>query len=188
MNATLTERMTLAAFRELPDDPEVDRMLLRGRLVEQPRLYHTKWHGKAAAAVAGILGQWRCSLPEAAGDVFAGDVGCDLPEINTAVGIDVAYFSDEVLKSQPPEASYLIGPPVLAVEILSPSDMIETIRDKVRDYLAAGVRLVWVIDPEFHTVTVHRPDARTELFAEGQEVSGDPHLPGLRFLVDELFE
>ena len=48
----------------------------------------------------------------------------------SGVGIDIAYVSAEVAARQP-DAAYFDGPPVLAVEILSPSDTQESIDEKV---------------------------------------------------------
>jgi Uma2 family endonuclease len=71
---------------------------------------------------------------------------------------------------------------------LSPSDSTEGIREKVLVYLAAGVALVWIVDPYFHTVTVHRPGARPEMFNDEETLSGGAALPGLEIAVAELFE
>jgi Uma2 family endonuclease len=76
---------------------------------------------------------------------------------------------------------------VLAVEILSPTDTQEEIHEKIDEYLAAGVALVWVIDPADRTVRVYRPDARPQLFNDEQELTGEPHLPGFRAPVARLF-
>ena len=48
------------------------------------------------------------------------------------------------------------GAPVLVVEILSPNDVQEQIDEKIDEYLAAGVLLVWVIDPHDRTVLIYR--------------------------------
>ena len=77
---------------------------------------------------------------------------------------------------------------MLAVEILSPNDTVEQIAEKVDEYLSAGVPLVWLIDPHFRTITVHRPDTPPELFNAGQTISADPHLPGFHAAVREVFE
>ena len=77
---------------------------------------------------------------------------------------------------------------MLAVEILSPSDKHEEIVERVREYLEAGVPLVWIVDPDFHTVLVHRPDGEPQLYNVRQELSGEPHLPGFRIPVARIFE
>jgi Uma2 family endonuclease len=78
--------------------------------------------------------------------------------------------------------------PTLAVEILSPNDTVEEIDEKLALCRRAGVALVWVIDPYVQTVTVHTTDNRPTLFNIDQELSAEPHLPGLRIAVSRLFE
>jgi Uma2 family endonuclease len=85
-----------------------------------------------------------------------------------------------------PAAPFYEGPPILAIEILSPSDKIGDIADKVATYLEAGT-VVWVVDPDFRRVSVHKPGRIVETFNETQELSGEPELPGFRVLVGELF-
>jgi hypothetical protein len=54
--------------------------------------------------------------------------------------------------------------------------------------VAAGVRQVWAADPEFRTVTVHRPDGSEPMFfTESEEIIGDPDLDGFRCRVGRLF-
>jgi Uma2 family endonuclease len=77
---------------------------------------------------------------------------------------------------------------VIAVEVLSPSEKVEEVAEKIWEYLNAGVAQVWVADPNFDTVTVHRPDMEPALFNRHQELMGEPDLPGFRVLVAELFE
>jgi Uma2 family endonuclease len=76
----------------------------------------------------------------------------------------------------------------LVVEILSPSDTVEEIAEKVDSYRNAGVPHVWVVDPYFKTVTVHRPEAEPMMFNVTQEISAEPQLPGFRTLVARLFD
>jgi Uma2 family endonuclease len=89
---------------------------------------------------------------------------------------------------QSEETSLLDGPPLLAVEILSPSDRQEEIDEKVEEYLAAGVALVWVVNPRLRAVTVFRGDAEPEMFNVRQDLSAGPHLPGFRVAVEDLFQ
>lgn len=188
MSTVLTNRMTLAEFHALPDDPAVDRELLFGELVERPVTKRNRWHARAETRIASILDQWCRSQSPPPGEVFSGEAGYDLPEIDTGVGIDVAFFSQDVLDAQDEESPYLVGPPVLAVEILSPSDTVEDMHRKVKAYLQAGVKVVWIVDPYDRTVTVYRPQTPPTMFAEGQDLNDDPNLPGLTVSIDEVFE
>ena len=95
--------------------------------------------------------------------------------------------SAEVMIRQTNETTLIDGVPILAVEILSPSDVIEDVNEKIDAYLEAGVAVVWIVDPYFRTVKVHRPDAEPELFNVRQELTAEPHLPGFRVPVSRLF-
>ena len=68
----------------------------------------------------------------------------------------------------------------------SPRLMMEDKGEKVRLYLEAGT-VVWVIDPDFRRVSVHRPGRPVETLHETQELSGEPELPGFRVRVADLF-
>jgi Uma2 family endonuclease len=84
--------------------------------------------------------------------------------------------------------AFIDEPPVLVVEILSPSDTIEDVADKVREYLEAQVALVWEVNPYQQTVAVYRPYGPPELFSVGHDLTAEPHLPGFRIPGAEVFE
>lgn len=77
--------------------------------------------------------------------------------------------------------------PDLAVEVTSPSNSWSAIQDKVGDFLAAGARLVWVIDPPTRTATVYRPDAAAGRLAGEDEIIEGDVLPQLRIPLPALF-
>jgi Uma2 family endonuclease len=106
---------------------------------------------------------------------------------DSTVGIDVAYVSAELAVATPERARFVEGVPILAVEILSPSDKQEEILEKVGLYLEVGIALVWIVEPYFQTVTVHRPNSKPEMFNTDDELVGDPHLKGFRVRVADFF-
>jgi len=63
--------------------------------------------------------------------------------------------------------------PDLAVEVISPNDLFEAVSIKVREYLAAGVRLVWVIDTATQMVYVYPHDRRGEILTQEDDLSGE---------------
>jgi len=74
------------------------------------------------------------------------------------------------------------------VEIVSPSNTKKELRAKIKEYFAAGVRTVWVVDPEDHSVTVlTSPDEGRTLY-QSAELTGGDVLPGFNCKVSELFE
>ena len=103
------------------------------------------------------------------------------------VGPDVAYASAELVSATGRVPTYYDGPPVLAVEVVSPSDKHEDIVEKIGLYLAAGV-VVWMIDPDLQTVQVCRPGHLPEMFNASHELAADPYLPGFRVAVAAVFE
>lgn len=101
---------------------------------------------------------------------------------------DVAFVSharaEETLRGGP----YFEGAPDLAVEILSPSNTKQEMARKVGEYLDAGGRAVWVIDPRRGCVTVHLTDRVSRRLSRGAVLDGAPVLPGFRLAVREIFE
>ena len=184
--ATQTSLLTLEQMLALPDNG-TERELFRGELYEKPVTRRNRRHSTVESLVVHFLTNWLFTQPEPRGDVVSGEAGFRLQrDPDTGVGIDVAYVSAEVA-ARDPEAAYFEGAPVLAVEILSPSDTQEVIDEKVALYLKTGVALVWVINPRFRTVIVHRPGAEPELFNASHELTAEPHLPGFRVPVARLF-
>jgi Uma2 family endonuclease len=171
----------------LPDDG-VDRDLIRGEIRENPMTQRSLRHTRAMACVTFVLKTWRSQQPPPRGEVLTGEVGFRIRrDPDTTVGIDVAYISPELASKAPQDIRVIDGLPTLAVEILSPSNTWQEVTDKLRDYLDAGVPLVWVLDPVFRTAMVYRPEAEPELFNFRQELSAEPHLPGFRVTVAQLF-
>jgi Uma2 family endonuclease len=86
-----------------------------------------------------------------------------------------------------PEGHIRIAPD-LAVEVVSPNDLVYEIDEKVEEFLAAGVPLVWVVNPETRTVQVHRPTGPGVILRAGDELTGEDVLPGFRCRVADLFQ
>jgi Uma2 family endonuclease len=179
--------MTLEEMLALPE-VDVDRELFEGRLVERPMTLRNRWHSGAEARLARLLCEWLETLPEPRGQIHSGEAGFRIRRNpDTSVGIDVAYVSAEVIAATPETSPYFEGPPILAVEILSPSNLHGEMVEKIRAYLDAGVALVWLVDPYFRTVIVYRPDVPPQMFNVQQELSGEPHLPGFKTAVTRIF-
>jgi Uma2 family endonuclease len=185
--ATAGTLMTTEELLALPVDG-VERWLIRGELREKPMTVRNRFHSRALVLVGQCLLNWLDKQPEPRGQVLGGEAGVRLRRTpDSTVGVDVVYVSAETVAQQTDDTTLIDGVPVLAVEILSPSDTQEEIHEKVGEYLRVGVRIVWVMDPADRTVRVYGPDAGPQLFNEFQELTGDPHLPGFRAPVARLF-
>ena len=77
--------------------------------------------------------------------------------------------------------------PDLAVEVLSPNDLAKELNEKLEDYRRAGVKLIWVIDPELRILDIHHPDGTSRRLHEGDEITGEDVIPGFRCLVSAFF-
>jgi len=179
--------LTTEDLLAIPDDG-MHRELIRGQLKEAPMTKRNRFHAYAEARIARFLDEWIDTQSEPRGQVYSGEVGSILRrDPDSTVGIDVAYFSADVVARQTEATTLMEGAPVLAVEVLSPSDKQEDIHDKVVEYLNTGVQLVWLVDPGFQTVQVHRPDCEPESFNRNQTLTGMDILLGLEIAVAEIF-
>lgn len=77
--------------------------------------------------------------------------------------------------------------PNLAVEVNSPSNTLDEIGDKNRDYFFAGVQQVWVIQPRHRHVYVYDAPDKVSMLSEKQELDGGTILPGFRLPLVTLF-
>ena len=188
MSTATPALMTVEDLDALPDKDGIDRELIRGELRERPMTRRNRFHTLVEAQVARLVGNWLADQPKPRGAVASGEVGCIMRrDPDTSFGIDAAYFSQEVVNRQSDETQMFEGTPVLAVEVLSPLDK-HVDGEKVREYLDCGVSVVWVIDPDFRTVQVHRRDNSPEMFNQTMSLSGGSDLPGFEGPVAELFE
>ena len=77
--------------------------------------------------------------------------------------------------------------PDVAVEIKSPDDTINEMRDTAAYYLANGSRLVWLVYPNYRLIEVYRPDTDVEILGEEEILTGGDVLPGFELSVREVF-
>ncbi|MEZ6128391.1 MAG: Uma2 family endonuclease [Planctomycetaceae bacterium] len=142
-------------------------------------------HAEVESRISYLLQKWRqntgypCRL-------FCGEVGCEEPTRGLDVGIDVAVFAADAMQDQ--TEPFIKGVPLLAVEILSPSDRQGAVDDKVDGYLQAGTAMVWIVNPRDRSVIIKRTGHSTELHTEESHVSGDDVLPGFSEPAAEFFK
>ncbi|RKU32113.1 hypothetical protein C6499_03745 [Candidatus Poribacteria bacterium] len=99
---------------------------------------------------------------------------------------DVAFVSTDRLDVD--EDKTFPIPPDLAIEVISPTDVHYRIVRKAFDYLEAGTRLVWVLDPVAKTVTVYRSENDIEILTHDATLTGEEIVPGFTCPVGQLFE
>jgi Uma2 family endonuclease len=144
-------------------------------------------HGEIEVTVSTALAGF--VRPRRLGRVLAGEVGIYTRRHPDRVrAADVLYISEARYARRTLAAGYLDMAPELVVEILSPRDAASTLTEKLREYFAIGVSLVWVVDPAARRVRVHRGLADVRELAEADRLSGEEILPGFELPVAVLFE
>lgn len=95
---------------------------------------------------------------------------------DTVRGPDIAFLSQNRLPDPEP-VGYPALAPDLVVEVLSPSDRPGDVLGKVADWLSAGSRLVWVIDPERRVARIYRADGTEDIVAAENALQGEDVVP-----------
>ena len=184
--STQTKLMTADEFYEFVSRPENEGKyfeLVRGEVVEmsRPGGLHCLVCGNITFLLAGYVRQ------RGEGTVMCNDPGILLEQDpDTVRGPDVAYFASST-DYEEVNPKWIEETPTLAVEVLSPNDKPGKVNRKVAEYLASGVLMVSVVDPEERDVTVHRPNATMIRLEKEQEFDGGDVLPNFRCRVADFF-
>ena len=122
------------------------------------------------------------------GDVVAAETGFIIArDPDTVRAPDIAFVRQERIPKTGRPEKFWIGPPDLAVETMSPNDTVFEVDEKVQEWLAAGTRLVWVLNPHQRTVKICRPDNVVQVLDINGTLDGGDVVPGFQTPVAELF-
>lgn len=123
------------------------------------------------------------------GVVYSADTGFVLQrEPDTLLAPDVTFIQKDRVPVGDDEIGFPEVVPDLVVEILSPSNTSTMMTKKVNAYLAAGVSLIWVVDPVHSVITIHWPDGNSREIGMDGTLDGGHVLPGLSLPVADLFQ
>ncbi len=143
-------------------------------------------HGLIASRIGRIIGNFVDEND--LGVTFAAETGFLIfQNPDTVRAPDSAFVSKEKLEKHGITEKFFPDAPDLAVEVVSPSDRKKDIEEKIRDYLKAGVSLVWVIYPQNKIIAVHRQSNITSILRETDELDGEDVLPNFRCPLNEIF-
>ncbi len=112
---------------------------------------------------------------------------CFPAHLNRVRRPDVSYIRFGRIPGEKLPSGHLAIAPDLAIEVLSPNDLIFRVERKVRQYFEAGVQQLWVVNPDTRRIRVHHPDGSARDYTETQEITAAPVLPTLRFKVADVF-
>ncbi len=101
---------------------------------------------------------------------------------------DVSFIAAKRLPRSSEIKGHCMIAPDLAVEVVSPHDLYGDVEAKVDEYLQAGVKLVWVVDPRTKSIRIHRPDGTVQDLGLKDELNGEDIVPGFRCAVSHIFK
>ncbi len=184
--ATVTSSELLEDLEPSVIEPDEHYEVVDGRIVEEPPL------GAQEGGIASLLVE---SIGPFARSNRLGRVVTEVLFVLDEDPLlrrrpDFAYVSGErwpISRRIPREAAWDVIPD-LAVEITSPTDLIDDLMDKIDEYFAAGVRRVWVIYSKQSKVYDYDSPTQVRVLQLGDELDGGTILPGFRMPLNQLFE
>jgi Uma2 family endonuclease len=179
--ATEVHRYTPEDLLAMPDEKSYE--LVDGQLVERKI-------GAESSRVGGKLYSRLDQFCEdhGLGTVWPADNGfqCFPSGRRTVRRPDVSFVKSGRLPGDVPPDGWVRIPPDLAVEVVSPRDLVEELEEKLDDYRKVRVPLVWVIYPERRKARVFRLDGPPAELGEDDELSGEDVIPGFRCPLREV--
>ena len=163
------------------EHPEYRMELVSGQVnVMSPSGYESD---EVSIELAAQLRNW--VRPRKLGRVTGSSAGFILPNADTRAP-DVSFVKAERLRESPRRFAELA--PDLMVEVKSPTDSLQTLREKVRSFLALGTQVGIVINPETHMVEVYRPGNEVaEILGDGDFLQVPELLPGWSVAIADLW-
>jgi Uma2 family endonuclease len=154
--------------------PDRQTELVRGNLIVRELPGYR--HGAVASEIARLIANH--AHDHGLGIVVAAKTGFKLfANPDTVRAADAAFLSYDRAPAPPP-VGYPSLAPDLVVEVLSPNDRAGEVQSKVSDWLNAGSRVVWVLDPGRRRGIIYRADGSVDLLEEPDALSGEDVLPG----------
>lgn len=175
--------MTADDLLDMPDDG-LRRELVKGEVRTMPPTGGE--HGAITFKLSLALGNY--IVAHNLGMAFGAETGFKIAsDPDTVRAPDLAFIRQERIPATGIPKGYVPLAPDLVVEVISPHDKVYAVDEKTEEWLTAGVRAVWVVNPKRRTVTIYRPQAKAITLAENEELDGQDVVPGFRCRVAEMF-
>ena len=186
MIATLppVKLLTAEEFLELPAPQDGSKQeLVRGEVtsVASPGFEHGEVQGNVYFAIKSFL------KVQPLGRVVIETGMRTLTGPDSVRGPDISYYSRARVPLGVRIVRYHDQPPDLCVEIVSPGNTRKELRRKVQEYFAAGVRQLWIVDPEERSVTILDGPTTGRTLYDDAILEGGDVLPGFTCRVADFF-
>jgi Uma2 family endonuclease len=166
----------------LPDDMKKCE-IIKGELVVSPAgIEHEEIGMRLGSALFNFVRKKKLGI------VCGSSAGYWMKERTSFLSPDVSFIAKERLQgAKRAPKKFFNGAPDLAVEVLSPSDTIDKLHEKIVEYFDNGARLIWVLNPEEQIVLVYHAPQPDKLLRAGDALDGEDVVPGFSMPVSELF-
>ena len=183
MSATLTKPVTAGELLDMPADG-YRYELVEGELRRMSPAGDE--HGLVGMELAIPLGSH--VRKNKLGKLYLAETGFQIrTNPDTVRAPDIAFVRLERIKETPPTQGYRVGAPDLAVEVVSPGETVSEVEEKVAEWLEGGARMVWVVSPKLHTVTVYLSLIDIVTLTAKDDLDGADVVPGFHMKVAEIF-
>lgn len=176
----LTEAAPFTPTPKLPDRYEI----VNGEIREVPPM------GARQISLAMRLAMFLCNFadPRKLGQVVNEALFC-LREGHTERKPDVAFISAQrwPFDLESPQTNAWAVVPNLAVEVISPTNTYDEVRQKMEEYFQAGVEAIWVVSTALRQIEVFDAARNYHLVTINDVLKGDPILPGFELPLRDLF-
>ena len=162
--STTTQRITADELFMMPEDGFLYD-LIRGELRKMSP--PGSEHGSITARLTGLRSAQHIEAHDL-GEAFGAETGFKLASNpDTVLAPDLAFVVNDRIPAEGIPVKYWPGAPDLAVEVVSPGNTRREIEEKVKEYFAAGTRLVWIVIPK------ERVRSRSSRRRRAEEVDGN---------------
>ncbi|MBD0370569.1 MAG: Uma2 family endonuclease [Pyrinomonadaceae bacterium] len=165
----------------LPDDSKKCE-IIKGELVVSPAgIEHEEIGMRLGSVLFNFVRQHKLGI------VCGSSAGYWMKGKSSFLSPDVSFIAKGRLQgAKRAPKKFFDGAPDLAVEILSPSDTIDKLHEKIVEYFNNGARLIWVLNPEDQTLLVYHTPQPDKLLRENDLLDGEDVVPGFSMPVSEL--
>lgn len=167
----------------MPDEKSFE--LVNGQLVEREMGFHS-------SRIGGRIFRFLDSYCESQGLgwVTPADAGyrCFPDDPDKVRKPDVSFIRAARLSASDEPQGYATIAPDLVVEVISPNELYSDVAVKVSEYLAAGVCLVWVVEPNTQVIHVYHHDGHGHVLTRDDHLDGEDVVPGFRCAVADIFK
>jgi Uma2 family endonuclease len=146
--------------------------------------------GESGSRELGLASQLRIwAQRDGRGVAFGSSTGFNLPNGATRAP-DASWVERSRLEMLTPDQKKKFLPlcPDFVIELRSPTDRLEVLRDKMQEYIDNGAQLGWLLDPSDRRVYLYRPGSPVESPENPKTISGDPLLPGFVLNLSDVWD